>query len=211
MRSLILLLCLVGLSHACSCWIDKSIVPTLCSDFPKNIIHVKIKEVAKEEPKPAERRRRQIYATTTPPSEGPGGFVQRRQRTVVAVIMRVYKGSAVVGDLIKITSGLIESMCGWGHHLYPGKTLILKTDNLEETDLDMCEYQALNHHDYTKVFEWHDCSCGDTCTLKGPEKMYDYVGDCDYQHAYCVKDDEGTCMWQNVYDASLCYRPSWYD
>lgn len=130
-----------------------------------------------------------------------------RTRRVLAKIQHFYKGKGKIGSDIVLSSGMMDSMCGIGAWLNPGRQFALSTDNLKEVQMGLCSFNFMvggwEWGSVEPVLKNHDCDCKiQECRLRENRKVL--RGMCKDTAAYCARDIKGKCRWYNVQSIDAC-------
>lgn len=211
---LLLLSCLVGVAHSCSC-ARRRYNAEVCDDRVKYIIKVKIeqdlddKESAFDDNDQVDE---DSYVwpplTTIMPTTSTTDWY--RIRRVRAKILHFYKGKGELGTEIILESGMMDSMCGIGAWLNPGEKFALSTNSLEVAKMGLCSFNFVvggwEWDQVEPVLKNHDCDCKlQACRMRVNRKVL--RGMCKDTAAYCAQDDKGKCRWYNAESIESCRLP----
>ena len=131
-------------------------------------------------------------------------------RTVRAKILQFYKGKGKIGSSITLSSGMMDSMCGIGRWLQPGREFALSTNSLDAATMGLCSFNfVVGGWEWEKVepvLKNHDCDCKlQECKLRVNRKVL--RGMCKDPAAYCARDEGGKCKWYNAESIESCRMP----
>ena len=127
-------------------------------------------------------------------------------------VTAVYKGHVTIGDKVYLQSYNMDSMCGIGNSLHPGRRFILSTQSINATfSVSLC------YDFFFEVGGWHwrsglerilkgvDCTCRTSrCKFREPGSRNVFRGNCASKFSYCARDEQGTCRWNNVKYLECC-------